>query len=235
MLETFWIIWKQQIYYSSAFYLNRLENIAIQKFCSSKDFFVNYDEMISARRADIQELKLCQSEWFKYINQPIPEDFFKTDVLALIAKDEDNYKLLKKRTIELFETPIESDEKIKTQDIGYWGESLVHGHECTRLKVNGREDLIHLIKRIPTCLALGYDIKSVETDETTRLIEVKTTISSKPINFNKFHLTPNEWMAAESFKERYHVYRLYFSKHYKKLYVLSNPVGLYKNDTEKWG
>ena len=37
----------------------------------------------------------------------------------------------------------------------------MHGHECMRIKTGGREDLIHLIKRIPT-VAVGYDISSVD-------------------------------------------------------------------------
>ena len=49
--------------------------------------------------------------------------------------------------------------------------------------------MIHLIKRIPTQFAVGYDISSVELDERKRYIEVKTTISSKPLHFNRIHLT----------------------------------------------
>ena len=93
-----------------------------------------------------------------------------------------------------------------------------------------REDLIHLIKRIPTQFAVGYDIQSVELDERKRYIEVKTTISSKPLHFNKIHLTPNEWNTAGSMKDRYFVYRLMISKAEKKLYIIQDPVGLYKRD-----
>lgn len=64
------------------------------------------------------------------------------------------------------------------------------------LKSGGREDLVHLVTKIPTELGVGYDISSRELDDTIRNIEVKTTISSRPIVFNKIHLTPNEWQAA---------------------------------------
>lgn len=121
-------------------------------------------------------------------------------------------------------------EDVKTKDIGDIGESLVHSHECQRIKIGGREDLIHLIKRIPTQFAVGYDIQSVEIDERKRYIEVKTTISSKPLHFNKIHLTPNEWSTANTTRDRYFVYRLMISKADKKLYVIQDPVGLYKND-----
>ena len=117
-----------------------------------------------------------------------------------------------------------------TKDIGDIGESLVHGHECMRIKIGGREDLIHLIKRIPTQFAVGYDISSVELDERKRYIEVKTTISSKPLHFNRIHLTKNEWNTASSTHDRYYVYRLLLSKNDRKLFLLQDPVGLYKKD-----
>ena len=121
-------------------------------------------------------------------------------------------------------------EKVSTKDIGDIGEGLVHGHECMRVKNGGREDLIHLIKRIPTQFAVGYDISSVELDERKRYIEVKTTISSKPLHFNRIHLTKNEWNTAASTHDRYFVYRLLLSKNERKLFLLQDPVGLYKND-----
>jgi hypothetical protein len=110
------------------------------------------------------------------------------------------------------------------------GESLTHSHECQRIKIGGRADLIHLIKRIPTQYAVGYDIQSVELDERKRYIEVKTTISSRPLQFNKIHLTPNEWNTATTMKDRYFVYRLLLSKHERKLFIIQDPVGLYKRD-----
>lgn len=98
-----------------------------------------------------------------------------------------------------------------------------------RLKLAGCENLIHLIKRIPTQFAIGYDISSVEPDGKKRYIEVKTTVSSKPLHFNKIHLTKNEWNTAESVNDRYFVYRLMLSKKEQKLFLLQDPVGLYKN------
>ena len=116
------------------------------------------------------------------------------------------------------------------KDIGDIGEGIVHAHECMRIKLGGREDLIHLIKRIPTQFAVGYDISSIELDEKKRYIEVKTTISSKPLHFNKIHLTKNEWNTANSTRDRYYVYRLQLSKAEKTLFLLQDPVGLYKQD-----
>lgn len=121
-------------------------------------------------------------------------------------------------------------DNLTTKDIGDIGESLVHGHECMRIKLGGRDDLIHFIKRIPTQFAVGYDISSVELDERKRYIEVKTTISSKPLHFNRVHLTKNEWNTASSTNDRYYVYRLMLSKNERKLFLLQDPVRLYKQD-----
>ncbi len=216
--------------HGSNFYLNHLEDTAIHKFISGDVFFKAYDEMISNCRADLDKVKGLQYEWFTHVNQPMVEDFFETDILALISEDEEDYQQLKKASIELLEQSIEDGEDIVTKEIGDWGEALVHGHECMRLKIGERSDLIHLVKKIPTHLAVGYDVQSREFDGRMRLVEVKSTISSKPITFTKFHLTPNEWMAAESYKDRYYVYRLSLSKGRKKLFILQDPVNLYKTD-----
>ena len=175
------------------------------------------------------------------------ETDFSTDILAFIANDDEELARLKQEAVEETEaeklenekskieselsTRIESEsENLHTKDIGDIGELLVHSHECMRIKLGGHEELIHLIKRIPTQLAVGYDISSVETDAKKRYIEVKTTISSKPLHFNKIHLTPNEWNTADSVKDRYFVYRLMISKDERKLFLLQDPVGLYKQD-----
>ena len=44
------------------------------------------------------------------------------------------------------------------------------------------------------------------------------------------HLTPNEWNTADSMKDRYFIYRLMISKSEKKLYIIQDPVSLYKRD-----
>ena len=150
--------------------------------------------------------------------------------IGFSGKFDELYQELKKQSYALYDKILEKSDVIKTKDIGDMGESLVHSHECQRVKIGGREDLIHLIKRIPTQFAVGYDIQSVELDERKRYIEVKTTISSKPLHFNKVHLTPNEWNTANTMRDRYFVYRLMISKTEKKLFLIQDPVGLYKRD-----
>lgn len=232
-------------YDSRTYYLNTLEQETIIKFCESTEWFDEYDSMIANRAGDIETVKACVSGWFAYVNRDIQDTDFSTDILAFIANDEDELKELKKSSHadgrpdlrefldreEALEARVESYmESFTTKDIGDIGEGLVHGHECMRVKLGGREDLIHLIKRIPTQFAVGYDISSVELDERKRYIEVKTTISSKPLHFNRIHLTKNEWNTASSTHDRYYVYRLLLSKRERKLFLLQDPVGLYKAD-----
>lgn len=232
-------------YDSRTYYLNTLEEETIIKFCESTEWFDEYDSMIANRAGDIETVKTCVSGWFAYVNRDIQDTDFSTDILAFIANDEDELKELKKSSHadgrpdlrefldreEALEARVESYmESFTTKDIGDIGEGLVHGHECMRVKLGGREDLIHLVKRIPTQFAVGYDISSVELDERKRYIEVKTTISSKPLHFNRIHLTKNEWNTASSTHDRYYVYRLLLSKKERKLFLLQDPVGLYKAD-----
>lgn len=227
------------------YYLNTLEEETIIKFCESTEWFSKYDSMIDKRVGSIEAVKECTASWFEYVNRDIHDTDFSTDILAYIASDEDELNELKKSSRadgrpdlrefldrqEAIEARVEYYlESFTTKDIGDIGEGLVHGHECMRIKLGGREDLIHLIKRIPTQFAVGYDISSVELDERKRYIEVKTTISSKPLHFNRIHLTKNEWNTASSTHDRYYVYRLLLSKTERKLFLLQDPVGLYKAD-----
>lgn len=218
------------VYGGKNYYINTLENEAILKFVNSTEWFKQYDGFIKRRTATYEEIKACYDDWFAYVNRDIKETDFETDLLAFIANDPEEYQELKKQTYAVIDEALEDVEGLRTKDIGDMGESLIHSHECQRVKIGGRQDLIHLIKRIPTQFAVGYDIQSVELDERKRYIEVKTTISSKPLHFNKVHLTSNEWNTASSMRDRYFVYRLMISKTEKKLFLLQDPVGLYKRD-----
>lgn len=232
-------------YDSRTYYLNTLEEESIVKFCESNEWFDGYDAMISKRSGSIEEVKKCINGWFAYVNRDMQDTDFSTDILAYIANDEEELERLKESTSNVQTSSltdfVQRDgelerriaayfDNLTTKDIGDIGENLVHGHECMRIKLGGREDLLHLIKRIPTQFAVGYDISSVELDERKRYIEVKTTISSKPLHFNRIHLTKNEWNTASSTHDRYYVYRLMLSKNERKLFLLQDPVGLYKKD-----
>lgn len=214
---------------SRTYYLNDLETETIVKFIESKEWFSGYDSMIAKRQGSLDAINSVYYDWFAYVNRDMDTTDFKTDILAYIASDQQEYEALKNTGKEITDR-IEREEEFTTKDIGDMGENLVHGHECMRIKIGGREDLIHLIKRIPTQFAVGYDISSVELDERKRYIEVKTTISSKPLHFNSVHLTRNEWNTASTTRDAYYVYRLMISKGVTRLFLLQDPVGLYKQD-----
>lgn len=229
-------------YDSRTYYLNSLEEDAIIKFIESTEWFGEYDDMIKRKTGNLSTINNCKSGWFAYVNRDMSDTDFSTDILAYIANDAEELNALKRGAAggieeQKVQAEIVIGERLRagvddftTKDIGDIGENLVHGHECMRIKLGGRADLIHLIKRIPTQFAVGYDISSVELDERKRYIEVKTTISAKPLHFNKIHLTKNEWNTANSTRDRYYVYRLMISKAERKLFLLQDPVGLYKSD-----
>jgi len=214
--------------YNGQFYLNSLEQNTIDFFINNPKWFTNYDHMIKTRTANIDDIRDAQVPWFEFVNQAVDVNFFITDILALISEDEEQYHNMQHSYAELLRRA--ESNNLRTKEIGDLGESLAYGHECKRISLGGREDLLHLIKLIPTSFAVGYDLQSVELDERKRYIEVKTTISNKNISFHRFHLTPNEWNTAKSLSDRYFVYRLYISKEAKKLYILQNPDQLYKDN-----
>lgn len=220
-------------YDSRTYYLNRSEEEAIVKFCESDEWFECYDNMITRRSGTLDAVNGCSDAWFEYVNRGVQDTDFSTDILSYIVGDGDSVTLItdsldngERDISERIEFSLDS---VSTKDIGDMGEGLVHAHECMRLKLGDCEDLIHLVQRIPNKFAMGYDINSVNVDASKRYIEVKTTISSKPLKFTKVHLTPNEWNAADSLEDKYFIYRLSISKGERKLLLLQNPVGLYKD------
>lgn len=218
-------------YNSKEFYLNHRENEAILKFINSSEWFSEYDAMIRQRKGSYQAIRDCRCSWFEYVNRKAGNTDFSTNITEYISQSEDSSDQRNER-MKIFAVYLErvrQTQHINTKDIGDIGETLVEGHECQRLKINGHPELVHLVKKIPTELAVGYDISSRELDSTVRNIEVKTTISTKPIEFNKIHLTPNEWQAAKSYKNRYFVYRLMVSRYDIKLFIMKDPVQLFRD------
>lgn len=215
--------------YNSYFYTNNLEISAIQWIIENPTFFDGYSYQQIGN--DLEQIREVDLQWLNYVNQELDESPFKTDILALISEDETEYSEREDQLLESEQFSGEDFEPRTTKDIGDMGEALVIAHEKTRVKLAGRSDLTHLIKHIPTHLALGFDVKSVESnDETHRFIEVKSTISNRSLTFSRIHLTPNEWLSAKSHGSRYFVYRLMISKENTRLFILCDPVELHKRD-----
>lgn len=210
------------------FYINHTEMESIMVFINDMNYFDGYDSFYG-KSINISGLSEVETDWFNYVNKELRAELFKTDLTSYFNSNIEQKENLYKTAVD---TKI--SEILKgigsTKDIGDLGENLIIGHEKLRLLNLGREDLIHLIKKIPTALAVGYDIQSVEEDQRKRYIEVKTTISNRPLKFFGFHLTRNEWDSAQTLNDRYFVYRLMINRSQKIIYILQNPVQLYKQD-----
>ena len=219
------------VQYGNTYYLNLNDQESIAAFRKSNVYFNFYNPLYGKKQLTLDDVNVFYDQWYHFVNREIKDDIFKTDLFKYLGIDRSEYTRLQEISYEEFYRILESKEEIKTKEIGDFGENLVHGHECMRIKLAGREDLIHLIMKIPSAFAMGFDIHSVEPDETKRYIEVKTTISQSSITFNKFHMTTNEWKTAESLRERYFVYRLMVSKDNRKMFIIRDPVSQYKADT----
>lgn len=213
------------IQHGNKFYINWRDKKTIAKFIKSDVWFSKYDSFYE-ENFSVNDLKPIKDMWFQFVNKDLGQNLFKTDIVKYLEIEENTYTRLVDTKIEKFD----HDNVANTKEIGDFGEHLIVGHESMKIKSGGRKDLLHLIKNIPTSLAAGYDILSVELDERKRYIEVKTTISNKPLTFSSFHLTTNEWVVAEGLDDAYFIYRLMVSKHERKLFILKNPVKKYKND-----
>lgn len=216
--------------HSNKFYLNKNSQEIIVSFLENEVIFQDYLPLYQKLNLNISDVKQLNDAWFNFVNANLDQEIFKTNLYKYLGVDSATYHDLVLDSINEFETKLEQGIEIKTKEIGDFGEGLILGHEKMRIKLGKREDLLHLIQKIPTQFAVGYDIQSVELDERKRYIEVKTTISNKKINFFSFHLTPNEWNTAESLKDRYFVYRLAISKINRELHLIQDPVGLYKSN-----
>lgn len=210
------------------FYLKGNEVPALNIFANDTSFYKGYERFYNNARLQTSELAQEEPNWFQYVNDSLRADLFKTDIRNLISAHDEIEIVYDERIKEMF-----SDTGTTTKDIGNLGESIICGHEKMRLKLAGYDDFIRLVQIVDSpSYHPGYDIDSYEADGTEdhRYIEVKTTISRAPIQIYAFHLSPNEWRVANTIKEHYCVYRLMLSEKRKTLFILRNPVYLYKTD-----
>lgn len=210
------------------YYLKGNEMVAIQNFRDDKTWFKGYDSLYGKKDIETVELTKIEQEWFEYVNNSMRPELFKTDVKAMFCQKNFVDVVFDDRIKEV----VASDDRTM-KDIGNLGEAMICGHEKMRLKINGYEDFVRLIQIVDSpSYHPGFDIDSYEADgtEAHRYIEVKTTISKKKIQMFGFHMSPNEWRVAGTIKEHYCIYRLMLSEQDKILYILRNPVSLYKAD-----
>lgn len=201
---------------------------AIEVFKKDKTFFNGYDRFYGKSDYKTSELSLVEPQWFEYVNNMMDPNLFKTDLHTILKPDEEINVVFDDRIKNVI-----TSDTTTSKDIGNVGEAIICGHEKMRLKLNGYKDFIKFIQIVDSpSYHPGFDIDSFEADGTEdhRYIEVKTTISKKKIQMYGFHMSLNEWRVANTIKEHYCVYRLMLSENDKTLFVLRNPVALYKSD-----
>ena len=211
-------------YYS----LKENQSQAVSAFNTDKTFFKGYEDFCGRNNYETSEISDIEPLWFDYVNKSMKPDLFKSDIRSILKPDEEIDIVFDDRIKDV----VTSDTKT-TKDIGNIGEALVCGHEKMRLKIKGYDNFIRLIQIVDSpSYHPGFDIDSFEADGTEDhcYIEVKTTISKKKIQMYGFHMSPNEWRVASTIKEHYCVYRLMLSEQDKTLFILRNPVALYKTD-----
>lgn len=214
---------KRNGYYS----LKGDESAVLKVFADDDAFFDSY-EPFYGQQIKISDLSEIEPKWFEYVNDSMKPDLFRTDIRKVLEKAIEIDFVVDNRIRDVV-----ASEDRTTKDIGNLGEAVICGHERMRLKLNGYEDFIKHVQVVDSpSYHPGYDIDSYEADgtENHRYIEVKTTISKHRVQMYDFHMSANEWRVASTIKEHYCVYRLMLSETDRVLYVLRNPVGLYKSD-----
>lgn len=210
------------------FYMKGNERATINAFAEDKTFFKGYEHLYAEKTLDTAVIAAVEQDWFKYVNDSMNPDLFKTDIESIIKPDDEITVVYDDRIKQVV-----SMEDTTLKDIGNLGESIICGHEKMRLKISGYEQFVRLVQIVDSpSYHPGFDIDSYEGDGTEdhRYIEVKTTISKRQIQMYGFHMSPNEWRVAGTIKEHYCVYRLMLSEQSKVLFILRNPVQLYKMD-----
>lgn len=213
------------------YYHNPANIEVIKAFINADNFFTPYDHLYGKEHLESSTVAEFQEAWFIYVNTSLHATLFEADLAEYVDEAEDS-KVTNfiKEVLQKIRTDQELAAEIKTKAIGDVGETIVLEHERVRVADLGLDDLLHLIRKIPTSLAVGYDIQSLEADKTRRYIEVKTTISKSPINVNRFHMSTNEYNVAQSNLDRYFIYRLLISREDVRLFLIQNPVEKYKEN-----
>jgi len=216
------------------YYPNLVNLETIQAYINSSDsYFEPYQELYLNRSINLADVTRTQVSWFSYINNKLDTSIFQANILSIIEgaeKETPSIDFLK-QILSKLQITIDSEQGIRTKEIGDVGESVVIEHEKVRLTKLDRRDILHLIKKIPEVFAVGYDISSYDgVGDIRRYIEVKTTISRGKLASNSFHMTPSEWSSANTLRVNYFVYRLMISSSGVGLFLIKDPIGKYKQD-----
>ena len=204
------------------------EHASLEVFANDKTWFDGYDKFYAQESILTSDLSKIEPAWFEYVDNSMNPLMFKTDLRSILS-DQDEIDVIFDERIK----DVVTSENKTHKEVGNLGEAIICGHEKMRLKINGYDDFVKFVQIVdsPTYHP-GFDIDSFEADGTEdhRYIEVKTTISKQRIQLYGFRMSPNEWRVANTIKDHYYVYRLMLSEKNKTLFILRNPVQLYKDD-----
>jgi hypothetical protein len=207
------------------FLINSSELKVIDRFLKLPDLFQGYESFYGNDELKASDISGVRADWFDYVNELNFEDF-KTDVGVFIRSHAE--------TVDVdIEVDYETVHKLSTKEIGDKGEAIIIAHEKLKLIEEGADHLTHLVKFMPTHLAVGYDVQSRDLDDSHKYIEVKTTVSNKKLTQYRFHLTPNEWNSAFTNRDTYYVYRLVITVEKYNLFIIKDPVGAFQKGLVK--
>ena len=224
LMEIAGIVEKRHGYY----YLHCSDATTLSTFVNDTSFFTGYEKFYGCTDVTNEEISAVEADWFKYVSDSLNYEIFKTDVTSLLNEKKEITIIWDERVNDLLDNPERS-----TKNIGDVGEAIIYGHEKMRLKIAGFDELVKYVRIVDNpSTRPGYDIESREGDGTRdiRFVEVKTTISNRKMDLFVFHMSPHEWDVASTLNAHYCVYRLMLSKKDWVLYILRDPVGLYKKD-----
>ena len=208
---------------------SEMETIAYIIENEEESRFKGYDHFYG-HHPKASDLRFAWEDWYHFLSDLSDRTSFSTDIVSFLDIDEfqlEKLSQLAELSKEFHSDLFDEKKLLVTKEIGDFGEALIFGHECERIKLGGRPDLISKVKIIPNKFAIGYDIRSFETmkvNELQRFIEVKTTISNTVIDFDRFNMSSNEWNTAISLKDRYFVYRLNVSRKGTRLKIIQDPI-----------
>ena len=225
---------------NAKFYIKKINTEVVHAFAHSVNYFQPYEVMRRNSLITLRAVVDTEASWFNYVNNELNSKIFETNILDLINSEnkdavesggtENTFsKSHLEEILGRLSSSSETDKK-STKEIGNAGEAITIEHESNRLTNLGRQDVLHLIKKIPETFAIGYDIGSYEGIGTLRrFIEVKTTISRRKMVTSSFHMTPSEWSSAETTGDRYFIYRLIINAGQIDMFIIQNPVKKYKD------
>lgn len=224
LMEIAGIVEKNHNYY----YLRCPDEATLSIFVNDTSFFTGYEKFYGNASVNNEDISAIETDWFKYVSDSLNKEIFKTDVASLLNEQEEISFIWDERVRDLLANPDRN-----TKNIGDVGEAIIYGHEKMRLKIAGLDELAKYVRIVDNpATRPGYDIESREGDGTRdiRCIEVKTTISCRKIDLFGFHMSTHEWDVASTLNTHYCVYRLMLSRKERVLYILRDPVSLYKKD-----